>query len=187
MQLLAIDIANFPQYPPTLRAFMRTLERSDRQEQCRQVEHPVGDPCLLFLFSIVRCRSIGSPIREQIDFFNKDVSEPVTFTFRFCFDDSDRERLLASIISETPQVKHLVEALPAGLDLAITLAFNPSLTPFAVLRSVELTDGQSQTRALFQVSEAAAAELFRRASHVDKLRKSDEEAVSQMGAHDLLA
>src|SRR3569833_3409163 len=139
MQLLAIDIANF-------RSIRQLSEQSCGPLNVLIGKNNAGKSNILSafhaFFSFFHSRDVvrlDPPIREQIDFFNQDVSDPVALTFRFGMDNSDRERLFGAIISETPQVKHLVEALPAELDLAMTVLFNPPPAPFAVLKSVELT------------------------------------------------
>ena len=126
--------------------------------------------------------SIDPPIRQQIDFFNRDTSVPIEILAQLSLSDADRRELIDGISAEAPQMRNAVDGLPTRLQLRVTLSIMPPPRRFAYVKKISLASSLGANpgeQLILLVSEATASELRERLTETRKKRQ-DAERLSRM-------
>jgi putative ATP-dependent endonuclease of OLD family len=124
--------------------------------------------------------TMNPPIGQDIDFFEKKLTEPIQITIIFSITLAERDSLIRDIVTEASQMKNAVDGLDPSLRLSVTLTITPPPSAFAFVSQVGLVPTDRPTvrqidpqKILFGVSQDAARELFAKLSQA---RISSEEA-----------
>jgi predicted ATPase len=111
---------------------------------------------------------LAPPIGELIDFFGKHTVEDVSISAKFRLSEEERAALLADMIADHPQVKHVLDGIDPNARLFVSTRISAPPYQFAYVHKISLllTEG-SQELVIFELDKAAASELFEAAQNVD--------------------
>jgi hypothetical protein len=118
------------------------------------------------------------PIGNELNFFNKNISEPIEITLKFSLALAERDALLRDIAFEAPHVKNALDGLDPTLHLSVTLAIRSAPEQFAIVNRIGLhpaSEGRKQDqgvdRLILEIGSEAASELSAKASRGQQLMK----------------
>lgn len=111
--------------------------------------------------------SLAPSVGREIDFHNRNLSEPITIEATFSLSLGERDLLLGDIVSELPQMKNAIDGIEASLDVVITLDISRTNVMHGLVRSIVLVTSfisgaarPSTGRKLLSVGASAASELL---------------------------
>jgi putative ATP-dependent endonuclease of the OLD family len=111
--------------------------------------------------------AVNTWIGSKLDFHNSDSSTPIKFKATFLLTARERDALVASITSESSQMKNVANALPQEMILTVDLdVVRRSNRKFAYASSISVSDPETTSvHRLLAISEASATELAERQNH----------------------
>jgi len=117
--------------------------------------------------------TLNPPIRQEIDFFEKEIEFPIDITLTFSLSLAERDALIRDIVTEAPQMKNAADGLDPSLRLSVTVSIARPPAGFGFVSNITL-GGTVRPDAkrpdsewlLISVGNEAASELYDQFSHV---------------------
>jgi putative ATP-dependent endonuclease of the OLD family len=110
---------------------------------------------------------LAPPIGELIDFFNKQTVEDIAISATFRLSPPERSALMADMIADHPQVKHVLDGIDPNARLFMSTRISARPDHFACVHKISFLTGGSQELVIFELDKAASLELFEAAKNVD--------------------
>jgi putative ATP-dependent endonuclease of OLD family len=134
--------------------------------------------------------TLNPPIRQEIDFFNRNTEAPIQITLAFSLLLSERDALTRDIVSEAPQMSNAVDGIDPSLWLSVTLNITPPPNNFGYVSKIALggttkpgTKHPDPERIMLRVNDEAALGLRDRFAGS---RKLESEAQNMRRALDIV-
>lgn len=117
--------------------------------QCVKKKHPI---------------TIATPVRKEIDFFQKNLTEPIRITLTFLLNNEEIKVLVHNINSEAPQMKNASDGLTNHHGLSITLVLTQPPKPYGYISKISIFNSDSlprilDERTILHISPESAQEL----------------------------
>lgn len=103
------------------------------------------------------------------DFSGQSLTSEIAISCDFELDSEQRQRLVEDLLSERPEVKLAIDALPSTCVLAVEVHIKPPPQGYSQVSSIALLDAATapiQSHLLFSIDGTAATELAARAQNI---------------------
>jgi putative ATP-dependent endonuclease of OLD family len=123
--------------------------------------------------------TLNPPIGQEIDFFERDIKQPIQIAIIFSMTLAERDALIRDIVTEAPQMKNAVDGIDPALRLLATVSIVPPPNGFGFVNHIALVGAERATqsnpeRVLFDVSLDAAKEVYDKLTRThDRFEEAD--------------